>query len=75
MIFSSNTTQLGDFSSKFAVDANYTASYGSALALVESAKTDYQMFRAMLNADAVEMGLKKNGGYLKGLAVAGLIIS
>ena len=64
MIFSSNTTQLGDFSSKFAVDANYTASYGSALALVESAKTDYQMFRAMLNADAVEMGLKKNGGYL-----------
>lgn len=64
MIFGSNTTQLGDFSSKFAVDANYTASYGSALALVESAKTDYQMFRAMLNADAVEMGLKKNGGYL-----------
>lgn len=64
MIFSSNTTQLGDFSSKFAVDENYTASYGSALALVESAKTDYQMFRAMLNADAVEMGLKKNGGYL-----------
>ena len=63
MIFNSNTTKLGT-ATNFAFDENYSTSYGSALALVESAQTEYAMFRAMLDVDAYETQLKYENGYV-----------
>lgn len=54
MIFDANTTGLGD---NTVMAEGYDCSYGCALALVEGARNDYQMFRAMLDVDAREMQL------------------
>lgn len=58
MIFDANTTSLG---SSIPMAEGYDGAEGIALALVESARNDYAMFRAMLDADARELSLRKNG--------------
>lgn len=58
MIFDANTTSLG---SSIPMAEGYNGAEGIALALVESARNDYAMFRAMLDADARELSLRKNG--------------
>lgn len=62
MIFDANTTGLG---TGVGMAKGYDCSYGCALALVESARSDYQMFRAMLNIDAREMQIQReSAGYV-----------
>lgn len=56
MIFNSNTTRLSAYD--IAMAEGYDCSYGAALALVESAETDYNMFRAMLTVDAHELRIQ-----------------
>lgn len=63
MIFNNNTTSLGSIDIPMA--EGYDCSYGCALALVESARNDYAMFRAMLDADARELAIKNEStGYV-----------
>ena len=63
MIFNNNTTSLG--STNIPMAEGYDCSYGCALALVESARNDYAMFRAMLDADARELAIKNEStGYV-----------
>jgi len=63
MIFDSNMTGLS--ASTIPMAEGYDCSYGAALALVESARNDLAVFRAMLNVDARETAIKReNGGYL-----------
>lgn len=62
MIFDANTTGLG---TGVGMAEGYDCSYGCALALVESARSDYQMFRAMLDIDAREMQIQReSAGYV-----------
>ena len=62
MIFDANTTGLG---TDVGMAEGYDCSYGCALALVESARNDYQMFRAMLDIDAREMQIQReSAGYV-----------
>ena len=56
MIFNSNTTSLG---SSIPMAEGYDCSYGVAQALIESARNDYQMFRAMLDIDARELQIQR----------------
>ena len=56
MIFNSNTTSLG---SSIPMAEGYDCSCGVAQALIESARNDYQMFRAMLDIDARELQIKR----------------
>lgn len=58
MIFDANTTSLG---SSIPMAKGYDGAVGVAQALIESARNDYAMFRAMLNADARELSLRKSG--------------
>lgn len=63
MIFNNNTTSLGYINIPMA--EGYNCSYGCALALVESARNDYAMFRAMLDADARELMIRnESSGYV-----------
>lgn len=63
MIFNSNTTSLG--TDHYAMAEGYDCSYGCALALVESARNEYKMFRAMLDIDARELQIKReSSGYV-----------
>lgn len=63
MIFNNNTTSLGSINIPMA--EGYDCSCGCALALVESARNDYAMFRAMLDADARELAIKNEStGYV-----------
>ena len=63
MIFNSNTTSLG--TDHYAMAEGYDCSYGCALALVESARNEYKMFRAMLDIDARELQIQReSGGYV-----------
>ena len=57
MIFNSNTTLLG--ASNIPMAEGYDSSCGAALALVESARNDYAMFNAMLEADWNELRIRK----------------
>lgn len=62
MIFNSNTTSLG---TSVPMAEGYDCSYGAALALVESARNDYAMFRAMLDVDAREIQIQReSAGYV-----------
>lgn len=62
MIFNNNTTSLVD---KTPMAEGYDCSYGAALALVESARNDYAMFRAMLDVDARELQIQReSAGYV-----------
>jgi len=65
MIFGNNTTSLG--ASTIPMAEGYDCSYGAALALVESARNDYAMFKAMIGADYREMGIRKEAaeGYVQ----------
>ena len=56
MIFNSNTTSLG---SSIPMAEGYDCSCGVAQALIESARNDYQMFRAMLDIDARELQIQR----------------
>lgn len=63
MIFNSNTTSLG--TDHYAMAEGYDCSYGCALALVESARNEYKMFRAMLDIDARELQIQReSSGYV-----------
>ena len=63
MIFNSNTTSLG--TDHYAMAEGYDCSYGCALALVESARNEYKMFRAMLDIDARELQIQReSNGYV-----------
>ena len=63
MIFDSNMTALS--ASTVPMAEGYDCSYGAALALVESARNDLAVFRAMLNVDAKETAIRReNGGYM-----------
>lgn len=64
MIFNTNTTSmLGTVD--IPMDEAYANSYGAALALVESANNDYNMFRALLNIDAHEISISESAsGYV-----------
>ena len=57
MIFSGNTTALG--ASTIPMAEGYDCSYGASLALVESARNDYAVFKAMVQADYKEMSICK----------------
>lgn len=62
MIFNTNTTSL---SNNIPMAEGYDGSIGAALALVESARNDYSMFRAMLDIDARECQLmRESTGYV-----------
>lgn len=62
MIFNNNTTSL---SSNIAMAEGYDGSCGAALALIESARNDYAMFRAMLDIDARELQIQReSAGYV-----------
>lgn len=56
MIFNQNTTNLS--ASVIPMAEGYDCSYGTALALVESARNEYAMFRAMLDVDARELQIR-----------------
>lgn len=56
MIFDNNTTALG--ASVIPMDEAYNCPYGTALALVESARSEMAMFEAMLRIDASEMRIR-----------------
>ena len=58
MIFDANRTSLG---SSIPMAEGYDGTVGVAQALIESARNDYAMFRAMLDADARELSLRKSG--------------
>lgn len=63
MIFNNNTTSLG--SSQIPMAEGYNGSVGAALALVENARNDYAMFRAMLDVDARELQIRReSAGYV-----------
>lgn len=71
MIFNNNTTSLGSINIPMA--EGYDCSYGCALALVESARNDYAMFRAMLDADARELAIRNEStGYVAESQVSAL---
>ena len=76
MIFNNNTTVLGP--STIPMAEGYDCSYGTALALIESAKNDRVMFEAMLNIEAQELNIRNssNGyvaeGQIQALAEASL---
>ena len=57
MIFNMNT----NYSNNIPMAEGYDGSIGCAKALVESARNDYAMFRAMLESDARELSLRSNG--------------
>lgn len=57
MIFSGNTTALG--ASTIPMAEGYDCSYGASLALVESARNDLAVFKAMVQADYREMAICK----------------
>ena len=57
-IFMNNTTSLN---SSIAMAEGYDCSYGIAQALVESARNDFAMFKAMASIDAKEIQLKESG--------------
>lgn len=57
MIFNNNTTSLGAYD--VPVLEGYDASCGPALALIESARNDYEMFKAMLEVDARECAIRR----------------
>lgn len=65
MIFGENTTSLG--ASTIPMAEGYDCSYGAALALVESARNDYAMFKAMIGADYREMSIRREAaeGYVQ----------
>ena len=56
MIFDNNTTALG--ASVIPMDEAYNCPYGTALALVEGARSELAMFEAMLGIDAREMRIR-----------------
>ena len=57
MIFNSNTTSLG--ATTIPMAEGYDAHSGVALALIESARNDYSMFKAMVQADYKELAICK----------------
>lgn len=62
MIFNNNTTSLVD---SIPMAEGYDGSCGAALALIESARNDYAMFRAMLDVDARELQIQReSAGYV-----------
>ena len=64
MIFNTNTTSMLS-TVDIPMDEAYANSYGAALALVESANNDYNMFRALLNIDAHEISISESAsGYV-----------
>lgn len=76
MIFNNNTTVLGP--STIPMAEGYDCSYGTALALIESAKNDRVMFEAMLNIEAQELNIRNSSsgyvaeGQIQALAEASL---
>jgi len=61
MIFNNNTTYLNN---RFSADTNYTPGTGFADMLIESARNDLNMFKAMLNIDARELQMvNESDGY------------
>lgn len=70
MIYSNNMTSLG--ASNIPMAEGYDASYGPALALVETARNDYAMFNAMLEADWNEIAICKESS---GVVQEGEILS
>jgi hypothetical protein len=63
MIFDNNGTALGK--SVIPMDEGYNRPYGTALALIEGARSDLAMFEAMLSVDARELGIKRGStGYV-----------
>lgn len=62
MIFNNNTTSLVD---NVVMAEGYDGSCGAALALIESARNDFAMFRAMLDVDARELQIQRESvGYV-----------
>jgi hypothetical protein len=71
MIFSNNSTALGAGSIPMA--EGYDCSFGPALALVEGARNDYAMFRAMLNVESRELQIRnESAGYVTEGEIAAL---
>ena len=55
MIFDNNTTSLGSMNIPMA--EGYDGNIGVALALIESARNDYSMFKGLLAVDAKELAI------------------
>lgn len=71
MIFNNNTTQLAGRNIHMA--EGYDCSFGTALALVESARNDYSMFQAMLGVEARELQIRnESAGYVNEGEIAAL---
>lgn len=73
MIFNTNSTSLGNYSTPMAEGYNGACGADLALVLIENARNDYAMFEAMLNVDAQELAIKKNeSGYVAEGAIRSL---
>ena len=72
MIFGNNMTALG--ASNIPMAEGYDCSFGPSLALVESARNDFAMFKAMLQSDFREASIMKESstGYVQEAEVAAL---
>lgn len=72
MIFASNTTALG--AATIPMAEGYDCAYGASMALVESARNDLNMFKAMISADYKEMGIRQESaaGYVQEAEIVAL---
>lgn len=71
MIFDNNSTSLSV--SQIPMDESYDKPYGAALALVEGARNDFAMFKAMLGVDARELQIRNESA--NGYVTEGELIS
>ena len=73
MIFNNNSTALGAMD--IPVAEGYDFQTGTAMALIESARNDYAMFKAMLAVDSKECQIQRESANIEGYVTEGEITS
>lgn len=73
MIFNNNSTALGTMD--IPVAEGYDFQTGTAMALIESARNDYAMFKAMLTVDSKECQIQRESANIEGYVTEGEITS
>ena len=73
MIFNNNSTALGTMD--IPVAEGYDFQTGTAMALIESARNDYAMFKAMLAVDSKECQIQRESANIEGYVTEGEITS
>ena len=73
MIFNNNSTALGAMD--IPVAEGYDFQTGTAMALIESARNDYAMFKAMLTVDSKECQIQRESASIEGYVTEGEITS